>query len=443
MSNLHLDFKRTNPWRSLSKKIAPLAKKSSFVQRVSADFCPEKFLVAFIESVITGEASLNEIAMELEGSSVENTNSTQALQQRITRTETGLEGFLLYCLIHVLNFRSDQKKSITLKSPFKRILTGDSSFLRLLKKNAEHFPAHGNAHGKTAGTKTDLIFDLLTGDPIYADLYLGTEQDKVIGDDLFGSLRREDLVLRDMGYFSVEAFRAIEEFGAHWLSRLPLSVDALVTQKTSDGQEIQRPLEKVLQETKATQLDLEVSVSGQAHRARLVAVKVSEQEAQKRRRKRNAEAKSKGKAVSKKARLRDGWHLMVTSVEKDQQSVAELCELYRQRWQIEIVFRAWKQSSNLKKALNRVSSEQHLKGLMLTGILLMAISLRMGLGLVRAHPGRRISLEKVFTYLMKKIGKMKALKELWDIDPSPVIRQLQTQSRKRKSLEESLLELLR
>ena len=179
-----------------------------------------------------------------------------------------------------------------------------------------------------------------------------------------------------------------------------------------------------------------------AHRARLVAVRVSEQEAQKCRRKRNAEAKAKGKTVSKKARLRDGWHLMVTNVEKDQQSVKELCELYRQRWQIEIVFRAWKQSSNLKEALNRVSSEQHLKGLMLAGILLMAISLRMGLGLMRAHPGQRISLEKVFTYLMKKIRKMKALKELWEIDPSPVIRQLQTQSRKRKSLEESLLELL-
>ena len=80
MSKLQLDFKRTNPWQSLSGKIASLAKKSSLVQRVSPDFCPEKFLVAFIEAVITGEASLNEIAMELEGSTVENTNSTQALQ---------------------------------------------------------------------------------------------------------------------------------------------------------------------------------------------------------------------------------------------------------------------------------------------------------------------------------------------------------------------------
>ena len=133
---------------------------------------------------------------------------------------------------------------------------------------------------------------------------------------------------------------------------------------------------------------------------------------------------------------------MVTNVEQKMQSVEELCEIYRQRWQIEIVFRAWKQSSNLRSALNRVSSEQHLKGLMLAEILLMAMSLQMGMGLIRNHPGRRISLEKVFTYLMKKIRKMKTLTELWDLDPTPVIRQLQTQSRKRKSLEDSLLELL-
>jgi hypothetical protein len=47
--------------------------------------------------------------------------------------------------------------------------------LRLLKKTAGIFPAHRNSHGKTAGAKTDLIFDLLTGEPIYEDLYLGTE----------------------------------------------------------------------------------------------------------------------------------------------------------------------------------------------------------------------------------------------------------------------------
>jgi len=277
---------------------------------------------------------------------------------------------------------------------------------------------------------------------VHADLYLGTEQDKVIGDDLFGSLQNEDLVLRDMGYFSVEVFRSIEAFGAHWLSRLPLSVDVLVAQETSERKEGEHPLEELLRETKADRLDLSAKVSGQGHPARLVAVRVSEQEAQKRRRKRNAEAKAKGKTASKKAHLRDGWHLMVTSVKKEVQSAEELGEIYRQRWQIEIVFRAWKQSSNLTKALNRVSSVQHLKGLMLAGILLMAINLQMGLGLVRDHPGRRISLEKVFTYLMKKLRKIKELKELWELDPSPMVRQLQTQSRKRKSLEQSLLELL-
>jgi hypothetical protein len=123
-------------------------------------------------------------------------------------------------------------------------------------------------------------------------------------------------------------------------------------------------------------------------------------------------------------------------------AIEELCEIYRQRWQIEIIFRAWKQSNNIKSALNRVSSVQHLKGLMLAEILLMAMGLRTGLSLARSHPKKRISLEKVFTYLMKKIHKMTTLKDLCKLDPSPVLRQLQPQSRKRKSLAERLMELL-
>jgi transposase len=163
------------------------------------------------------------------------------------------------------------------------------------------------------------------------------------------------------------------------LSRLPLSVDFLVHQQTGQGDEVEREHKKVLQQPTANRLDLAVSISSKTHRARLVAVRVSKQEAKKRRRERNVQAKAKGKSVSQKSRTRDGWHLMATNVKSEIQSVEELCEIYRQRWQIEIVFRAWKQSGNLRSALNRVSSEQHLKGLMLAGILLMAMSLQMGM----------------------------------------------------------------
>ena len=79
---------------------------------------------------------------------------------------------------------------------------------------------------------------------------------------------------------------------------------------------------------------------------------------------------------------------------------------------------------------------------MLAGILLMAISLRMGLRVVRMNPENRISLEKTFTWLSKKISKIGKIIDLKKLDPIPIIRQLQSQQRKRKSLSENLIEIL-
>ena len=56
--------------------------------------------------------------------------------------------------------------------------------------------------------------------------------------------------------------------------------------KTAHGEEVDRTLKKVLQQSKEDHLDLTVGNSAKGHQARLVAVGVSEQEAQKRRRER-------------------------------------------------------------------------------------------------------------------------------------------------------------
>ncbi len=50
-----------------------------------------------------------------------------------------------------------------------------------------------------------------------------SEQDKSIGKEFVSEVRRGDLVLRDMGYFSLGEFTAIEQLEAWWLTRLPLT----------------------------------------------------------------------------------------------------------------------------------------------------------------------------------------------------------------------------
>ena len=50
--------------------------------------------------------------------------------------------------------------------------------------------------------------------------------------------------------------------------------------------------------------------------------------------------------------------------------------LYSVRWQIEIIFRAWKQSSQLVKALARRSNPFHLQCLMYGAVLLLILTMK-------------------------------------------------------------------
>ena len=119
-----------------------------------------------------------------------------------------LETFIAKCIALICSQGVPEAHQHTGK--FNRILTEDSSFVKMIKYCSDLFPAHGNKSGSTAGVKLNLIFDLLTGKIIELSTHLGTAQDRSIAWDVIDSLKKGDLVLRDMGYFNVSIFEQIE-----------------------------------------------------------------------------------------------------------------------------------------------------------------------------------------------------------------------------------------
>lgn len=422
----------TSCWSSLTSSINNFAKESGLVQRVSKHFSPEQFLITLLYAVSSGKASFSQLVVNLGAEKKTLQISPQALQQRVTRTECGLERFLIFCLVHISQWKFMQADSDR-KCTFKRIIIEDSTTIPLPKGNADHFPGCGNAQGKTAGFKVNLAFDLIHGEILRNELYFATEQDKTIGKDLLEFLSEGDLVMRDMGYFGVSSFLVIETLNAFWLSRLPLTADVF----TADG----GTLEDLLELCTANQIDIgTVELTAQRHSTRLVAIRASKEESEKRRRELHAQAQSRGKAASRKSLIRAGWHLMVTNVPQQMQSVQQLANLYQQRWQIEIVFRGWKQASQLGKALRRTSSPQHLKALILTAMIAMSMSVKFTLNLIRQYPTQRYSLEKIFDYLIGQFLKLRKLVDLGNLTPDH--RTLKGQKRKRNSLACNILEVL-
>ena len=405
-----------------------IARATQLVIRASPKFTPDGFLQSLLSAVATGLGSLNQIAGDLKDR-VQAAMSRQSLHEHFDVRSTA---FLLAVASDLMEQRLAPAAALLQGSEVVRLIIEDASGQVMPKANSGAFAAHGNHHGETAGVKIDLVFDLLACAIVSHTLQAATEQDKTIGKELLPALRRGDLVLRDMGYFILSEFTAIEARGAWWLTRLPLTTG--VVMKNGDA------LERRLKGCRHDILDLVAFAGEQRKECRVVAVRAAPDVAEARRAERHAKARKSGKKACPKGLVRDGWHLMLTNLGKEQASVAQLAAIYRARWAVEIQFRAWKQSLNLGKALNRKSSEHHMQALVLAGMIAHQLGMRIAQRIGGEVGREMLSYEKLYDLLAVHLVKSLGLAEVFAFDPDP--RHVKRDKRARKSpVEEGILAL--
>jgi hypothetical protein len=400
-----------------------IARQTGLIIRNSRKFSASGFLQSLLGSVVTGLASLNQIAGDLKDREFQGM-ATQSLHQRFDVRSTA---FLMAVLCDLMRQRYDTATTAIASGVIQRMLIEDAAGQVMPKSNADSFPAHGNHHGKTAGVKIDLAFDLLTGSIVSHSLQAATEQDKSIGKEFVIEVRPGDLVLRDMGYFSLNEFTAIERREAWWLTRLPLTTGVML----AEG----RSLEKHLKSFRGDIIDLDVIVGEQGKKCRLVAMRAAPEVSAARRAARRKKARESGRMPCPKGLLRDGWHLMLTNLAKEQADVSQLAVIYRARWAVEIQFRAWKQALNLSKALNRKSGEHHLQALVLAGMIAHQLGMRIARRMGSLVGRSRLSYEKLYDLLAMCLVKARDLAEVVAFDPDP--RHITRDKRTRKSPVES------
>ena len=137
---------------------------------------------------------------------------------------------------------------------------------------------------------------------------------------------------------------------------------------------------------------------------------------------------------------RDGWHIIITNVGTEVMKTSEIFALYSVRWQIEIIFRAWKQSSQLVKALARHSNPLHLQTLMYGAILLLILTMKTAALLSKLHPRYQLSIEEIAPSLATFVLTLVSMDCFAHYDPDP--RHLRMDKRTRKSLCQIALECL-
>ena len=233
---------------------------------------------------------------------------------------------------------------------FNKVCIQDSTRFGLPDAFENEFKSFGGRSSK-AGMQIQFSYDLLRHKIHTIDIDSASVNDRsyAVNNDW---IEKDDLVIRDLGYFSMDGFKQIQEKDSFFLSRayprtalfekhsgklIRLDLDALIRKMETNNIEL---IEKNIY------CGLDQKMPMRAIIQRLPPELKEKRLRQKRRR--AAENKSKS-AMSKDYALWAGINVYLTNTSSKDLPAKQAKDIYSTRWQIELVFKTWKSFYQIDK----------------------------------------------------------------------------------------------
>lgn len=387
-----------------SEHLNDLARETNFIQRKNSKIVPFDFMFLMTLDLLSDPLSpLPELCRRLFKLPSQTKITPQSLSERIN--SENCVSFFKAVFEEVLYYNRDKLVSpidSSLLSPFNRVLTEDSTQFQLDPKLSDAFGGSGGS-ASPAAIKLDLIEDLKHNCIELIELYEGKKNDQSISELIIDLLKKDDLILRDLGYFSVEVFSKIAEKEAFFLSRLLLSVNLYLEISNSEALDLSDYLnQKKYRDLNCIDLDLYM---GSKHKlpVRLIAYRLPESTINQRKRKAKDTAKEKGYTLSDKHLKLLEFSIYVTNVPPSTWPAKVVGTIYRLRWQVELTFKRWK--SLLKIDYCKGTNPQRIQTLIysrLIAIVLLHDFYALATYYTKIIHQREISPHKIYQWLLGK-----------------------------------------
>jgi len=320
-----------------------IARRTGFIKRNTSKISGEDFVRLMTTEILGEEAvSLGALCDILRQTNPEADMSPQALNERMNKKEAVgylREVFELAIRENLAPARSDI--SPELLSPFGCVLIEDSTQIALHEKLAGEFRGSGGCASVSA-LKIDLIYE--ARQDVVRNILIsgGNVPDQSRADGILSEIRENDLILRDLGYFSVSSLREVGEKDAFFLSRLPKSVSVFLSDdRDAPPADLPKHIDRKFGNLPVTDMRIWV---GDKERlpCRLVAYRLPDDIVAERCRKAHRNYRKKGRQPTSEYLnwLRFGFY--VTNVSEKIWEADVVGTVYRLRWQIELTFRYWK-----------------------------------------------------------------------------------------------------
>lgn len=231
---------------------------------------------------------------------------------------------------------------------FKKVFVQDSTRFGLPDSFKESYPGYGG-RGAQAGAQIQFAYELVSNRIHHIELHAATQNDRscAINNEW---IEKGALVLRDLGYYSMEGLAEIQKKQAYFVSRT-FPRTALFIKKADKFERID--LESIIRKMTKNNIEIleqEVFIGLEYHMpVRAVITLVPTQVKEQRIREAKCNAKTRNGNLSKEYKTWAGINVYITNTRKEQLSKAQIPKVYRTRWQIELVFKTWKSYYNLNQ----------------------------------------------------------------------------------------------
>ncbi len=315
-----------------------VAQQTGFVQR-SRKLTGTRFLQTLVLTWWNNPHASRE-ALASMAASLGTTISAQGISGRLNEAAASfLYGMLAQSVMHVV---TADPVGIELLQRFGAVIVLDSSTIQLPDELSTLWRGNGgrSTTGTQAAMKLQVGLELVQGSlygPFLSD-GRSHESASALAAQQWpeGSLR-----ITDLGYFKLEVFAQFAAAGSYFLSRL----DPTCLLFDEAGQ----PLDLLAWlQTGAGCIDQPIHL-GKQHRlpVRLIALRVPPEVAEARRAKMQREARDRGQNISTRRLALADWTLLITNAKRNLLSPAQALVLAKARWQIELLFKLWKQDGEL------------------------------------------------------------------------------------------------
>lgn len=227
---------------------------------------------------------------------------------------------------------------------FNRVLLQDSTNIHLPDYMARIYKG-GFAKGKEKSiAKLNLVIDIFSGKFLLMQCMSFTKTEQAIASNILDLSKKGDLVIRDLGYSSLGIFEQMTQKGIYFLSRLQYGISLFEA-------ESQRPI-NLLQLLKGkSSVNLWVLCGkNKITKVRLVAIRLSKEQAAERKRKAK---QNRDKRLNHSQEYYDllDYVIFITNVSEDIWKEHQVANVYRIRWNIEIIFKSWKSGFKIKELI--------------------------------------------------------------------------------------------